>query len=142
MAAGLARVSEDGLAIELVGFPPLKKPKRYQLFGHWQGRAYWSWAEAFIQITFAAELVLLHRWPAERVGLEMGLDVGLLGRREDPPVLLAEAKVDPRDLDYVMKLMRVMASDALAHTTPKPRSKEENAVNKYLALVRFDLSTT
>lgn len=137
MDAGLVRLSSDGLAVELIGFPPFPRPKRYQLFGHWKERAYWSWAEAFIQIAFAAELVLLHVWPASRVGIETGLDVAVRGADGEPPVLLAEAKVDPRDLEYVMAVMTAMASDAAAHAQANPRSREGNAVNKYMALACY-----
>ena len=134
MDAGLVRLSDDGLSIDLVGFPPFSKTKRYLLFGHWKSRAYWSWQEAFIQIAFAAELVLLHEWPASRVGIETGLDVAVLGTEDQPPVLLAEAKVDARDLGYVMAVMRAVAADATAHAQPNPRGKDGNAVNKYAAL--------
>src|SRR4051812_43035000 len=132
--AGLVRLSDDGLSIDLIGFPPFTRPKRYVLFGHWKSRAYWSWHEAFIQIAFAAELVLSHGWPASRVGIETGLDVAVLGTEAQTPVLLAEAKVDPRDLEYVMAVMRAIAADATAHAQPNLRGKDGNAVNKYAAL--------
>ncbi len=137
MDAGLVRLSDDGLAIDLIRFPPFAKTKRYRLFGDWDGRAYWSWQEAFIQIAFAAELVLSYGWPASRIGIETGLDVAVLGTEGEPPVLLAEAKVDPRDLEYVMAVMTAMSSDAAAYAQTDPRSKEGNAVKKYAALARY-----
>lgn len=135
--AGLVRLSGDRLAIDLIGFPPFSKTKRYRLFGHWEGRAYWSWQEAFIQIAFAAELVLLHAWPPGRVGIETGLDVAVLGPEGMPPVLLAEAKVDPRDLKYVMTVMTAIADDPAAYAQANPRGRDGNAVNKYTALARY-----
>jgi hypothetical protein len=137
MDAGLVLLTADGLAIDLVGFPPFAQTKRYQLFGHWRGRAYWNWREAFIQIAFAAELVLEHGWPASRVGIETGLDVAVMKGDDEPPVLLAEAKVDPRDLEYVMRVMTAIVSDRAAYLQVNPRSKDGNAVNKYAALVRY-----
>lgn len=135
--SGLVRLSVDGLAIELVGFPPFGKTKRYRLFAQWQGRAYWSWQEAFIQIAFAAELVLLHGWPARRVGIETGLDVAVLRSDGEPPLLLAEAKVDARDLAYVMAIVNAISKDPTAYGQASLRGKEGNAVNKYVALVRY-----
>lgn len=123
MDAGLVRLSSDGFAVELIGFPPFPRPKRYQLFGHWKERAYWSWAEAFIQIAFAAELVLLHVWPASRVGIETGLDVAVRGADGEPPVLLAEPKVDPRDLEYVMAVMTAMEATPLRTRRPIPEAR-------------------
>ncbi len=135
--AGLVRLSNDGLAIDLVGFPPFAKPKHYQLFSHWERRAYWSWQEVFIQVAFAAELVLSHGWPASRIGSETGLDVAVLGQVGEPPVLLAEAKADSRDLEYVMTVIRDISADAAAHAHADLRGKAGNAVNKYAALCRY-----
>src|SRR5690606_34661461 len=91
---GLLTLAEDGLAVDLVGFAPLHRPKRYVLYGHWKQNAYWSWREMFIQLAFANELIVDLGWPPAAVQLERGLDVAVV----DPvgaSILLAEAKVEP-----------------------------------------------
>lgn len=137
MRANLVRLVDSGMSIELTGFPFTKAPKRYRLYAQWKGRAYWGWQEAFIQIGFAAELVLLHGWPATSVQLETGLDVAVIQDVGAPPFLLAEAKLTTRDLDYVMGVMEAMSTDPTTHLDASPRSNEGNAANKYRALIRY-----
>ena len=109
ISANLVTLVEGGMSIELTGFPPAHQPKRYQLYAQWEGRAYWCWQEVFIQIGFAAELILLHGWPSSMIHLETGLDVAVLQDTNAPPFLLAEAKLTARDLDYVMEVMGLRA---------------------------------
>ena len=139
-ALGLITLADAGLSLELVGFPPFERPKRYQLYGHWKDRAYWSWREVFLQIAFATELVADHKWSAGTVWFEVGLDVALIPLDLESPVLLAEVKTDPRDVAYVMEVMRAMSQDPRAHVSPAAHTKLENAANKYHALAKLQPS--
>lgn len=111
--AGLVEIGRDACVISGLGNPA--KPKCYRFFSSYEGGAgnpgrvlTWSWQEMFIQIGFAAELVLDHGWLASGVVLEIGhLDVGAgdAATVSSSPLLVAEAKVvdgGPRGLAAMM----------------------------------------
>lgn len=134
--AGLVALSADEQGLRLAGFPPADK--QWRLYGHWEQNAYWSWQEMFVQLAFASELVLDHHWPPVQVKLEVGLDIAVTDANNY--VLLAEAKRSVDELAYVFSVMTEMSADPLAHRSPKPKSKEENAARKYIALQHYQPS--
>ena len=90
----------------------------------------------FIQLAFGCELILDHGWAPAQILLEKHLDVAVYSTPPEHAVLLAEAKTDARDIDYVMAVFMELSDDPTSHSEPPPKTKEENAVNKYRTLQR------
>jgi hypothetical protein len=97
----------------------------------------WDWPEMFVQIAFAAELVLDHGWPGEGVILEFGaLDVaaGDPSNASKRPELVAEAKLTDSGRRGLEAMMRVFTE--LSGGAPADVAKDvyDNAVPKYRLL--------
>ncbi|MCG5213096.1 hypothetical protein [Streptosporangium sp. KLBMP 9127] len=101
VGAGLVEIQPDGV-FQLAGAAPGKGP--YNLFS--RGPAPILNREYLVQITAFSELVIEHRWPAQRVAFEYdAFDLATFDQT-GRPVVVAEAKRDSASLDRMLNEMR------------------------------------